>query len=738
MYGYIAMDRQSSKPHISLSVELLYSLAAAALGVLAIAVSFIIDPRFFYIDDKQAFFIPYMTDIAAQLLQGELPFLSLSTVFGGNYSIDWQHGLLNPISLLSYLLVHSTHNMQLAGAFLAAMYATILSVGIYLLARSYSIAPKPALLFTLVIATNNFLLYWAGSSWHNHLSGLTWFVWSWFFIQQCGNRTVYGPLGLMISTYLLLTSGFVQAALAACMLMGVFLAQALRDHNFLKLLDILSGGSIALLLALPSLLPAFFTFSYSARESSVSNNEFLTPSIGDYLLGGAAAYLSKIPSYSGNWHTPIFYLSWLFPPLLFLINPANAYKLLIKLAPILLLLIPLLLLGTGAENLGPIRYPFRFIPFVHIAAGIVLFSLLFESGPLEITAKRKRYAQSIIVLMVIAASLEKPSVSGNLVAGILTLIFLSLAIARYQQQGKNAFLCILFLSTILIFFVTHFWEPINLDIADWGGPSQRDPESLPSIKNFHGYSLALGPITPHTTSPSGPELPIAATGILKGTYTFNGYTPFGHKALQQELCIGERTQTDCPEGVAKWTESDPQTSTSLLDLFKISQITAQYGMWWDGIAPRLEATWHSVKKGNEVEIFERNTPITLPGTLSWHPKNIQLAAAKPLRNQHESLTIEKNPDGGRLIFARLFWPGYKASFNGEPLEVIAHRGFLVAIDLPANATGQLKIWFRPPGLFLGLGAATAGLLLLLLYLPTRSKILYSTHNLLKSLLEPHK
>jgi hypothetical protein len=724
------MDRQSSKPHISLSVELLYSFAAAALGVLAVAVSFIIDPRFFYIDDKQTFFIPYMTDIATQLLQGELPFLSLSTVFGGNYFIDWQHGLLNPISLLSYLLVHSTLNMQLAGAYLAAMYAPILSIGIYLLARSYSISPKPALLFTLAIATNNFLLYWAGSSWHNHLSGITWFVWSWFFIQRCGKRTVYASLGLLISTYLLLTSGFVQAAFATCMLMGVFLVQALRNHNIAKLLDILFGGGIALLFALPSLLPAFFTFSYTVRESSISNNGFLTPSIGDYLLSGVIAYLPKISYFNErNWHIPIFYLTWIFPALLFFINFTRAQYLLKKLMPILFLLILFLLLGTGPENLGPVRWPFRFIPFIHITAGIILFSLLFESGSLEITPRRKIYAQSLIAFTIIASILEKPSVNGNFIAGTLTMALISISIDRYQQRNKDAFLSILFLGTILIFLATHLWRPINPDLPDWGGATHRS--STVTTLDFHGYSLSLGPLLPHSMSTEGPELPIAATGILKGTYTFNGYTPFGHKALQQELCILERTQTDCPEGVAKWTESDPQTSASLLDLFRISQITAQYGMWWDGIAPRLGATWHSVKKGNEVEIFERNTPITLPGTLSWHPKNIQLAAAKPLRNQHESLTIEKNPDGGRLIFARLFWPGYKASFNGEPLNVIAHRGFLVAIDLPANATGQLKIWFSPPGLLLGLGAAAAGLILLLLYLPTRSKILYSTPNLLK-------
>jgi hypothetical protein len=717
------MDRQLRKPHISLSLELLYALAAATLAALAVAVSFIIDPRFFYIDDKQAFFIPYMRDIAAQLLRGELPFLSLSTVFGGNYSIDWQHGLLNPISLLSYLLVNSTDNLQLAGAYLAGMYATILSIGLYLLTRSYSIAPKPAVLFTLVMATNNFLLYWAGSSWHNHLSGVTWFVWSWFFIQQCGKRTVYGPLGLLISIYLLLTSGFVQAAFAVCMLMGVFLAQALRDHDFVKLIDILAGGSIALLLALPSLLPAFFTFSFSVRESSISNNGFLTPSIGDYLLGGAAAYLPKIPYYNGdNWHIPIFYLSWLFPPLLFFINPTRAYCLLVKLAPILLLLALLLLLGTGSENLGPVRYPFRFIPFIHIAAGIILFSLLFESGPLEINKKRMLYAQSTIVLMMIVATLEKPSVGGNLVVGVLTMTFLSISIAQYQRWNKNAFLNILFLGTILIFLATHFWEPINPDIADWGGPSRQDSTLPPSTKDFHGYSLSLGPLIGRTTTPTGPELPIAATGILKGGYTFNGYTPFGHKALQQELCIAERTQTNCPEGVSKWTESDPQTKTPLLDLFRINQVTAQYGMWWDGISSRLGPTWHSTRKGNEVETFERNNPTALPGTLSWHPQEIQVAASEPMKHQHEALSITKNPNGGLLVFARLFWPGYRASLNNKPLEVVAHRGFLVAINLPANATGQLRIWFRPPALRLGLGLAGIGLILLTLYPFIRSRI----------------
>lgn len=181
------MDREPPITSSTSLSETPYYLAAISIGLLVVAISYFIDPRFFYLDDKQLHFIPYMTDIAAHLLQGELPFLSISTIFGGNYSIDWQHGILNPTSLLSYLLAYSTDNLQLAGALAAAPYLSLLSLAIYLLSRSFGIGQGPALLFTTILATNNFLLYWAGPSWHNHLVGVTWFAWSWFFYSIAGN-----------------------------------------------------------------------------------------------------------------------------------------------------------------------------------------------------------------------------------------------------------------------------------------------------------------------------------------------------------------------------------------------------------------------------------------------------------------------------------------------------------------------------------------------------------------------
>jgi hypothetical protein len=205
-------------------------------------------------------------------------------------------------------------------------------------------------------------------------------------------------------------------------------------------------------------------------------------------------------------------------------------------------------------------------------------------------------------------------------------------------------------------------------------------------------------------------------GLSRGKRTFNGYTPLGHKALQGELCIQERTQTTCPDGIRRWTMPDGDTGAPLLDLFRITEVAAQHGMWRDALAPRLGPGWRSLGRGAAVETFARVDPILLPGTVSWLPRGMQVMAPEAARHQAESLTILANPQGGRLIFARLFWPGYRASLNGDPLPIIAHRGFLVAVDLPPGSTGQLKVWFRPPGLRLGFLLAGLGVVILIAFL----------------------
>jgi uncharacterized membrane protein YfhO len=67
--------------------------------------------------------------------------------------------------------------------------------------------------------------------------------------------------------------------------------------------------------------------------------------------------------------------------------------------------------------------------------------------------------------------------------------------------------------------------------------------------------------------------------------------------------------------------------------------------------------------------------------------------------------------GGRVVFARLGWPGYRATLNGRdlPIDVVAKT--FVSVDIPAGTKNtELELTWRPPGWKLGCGAVLLGLL----------------------------
>jgi uncharacterized membrane protein YfhO len=74
--------------------------------------------------------------------------------------------------------------------------------------------------------------------------------------------------------------------------------------------------------------------------------------------------------------------------------------------------------------------------------------------------------------------------------------------------------------------------------------------------------------------------------------------------------------------------------------------------------------------------------------------------------------LVRAPDGGRLVFARLAWPGYEATVDGTPVTVESLDDMLVSVVVPARGDiAELRLEYRPPGHRLGLILALAGVLL---------------------------
>ena len=67
--------------------------------------------------------------------------------------------------------------------------------------------------------------------------------------------------------------------------------------------------------------------------------------------------------------------------------------------------------------------------------------------------------------------------------------------------------------------------------------------------------------------------------------------------------------------------------------------------------------------------------------------------------------------GGRVVFARLPWPGYRVTLGGNDVGYDDVDGIFLTVDVPAGTRdADLVVTWRPPGMYLGMGSALAGLL----------------------------
>jgi uncharacterized membrane protein YfhO len=100
------------------------------------------------------------------------------------------------------------------------------------------------------------------------------------------------------------------------------------------------------------------------------------------------------------------------------------------------------------------------------------------------------------------------------------------------------------------------------------------------------------------------------------------------------------------------------------------------------------------------------------GRVSWSSGGVYVLtdSAQP---QHEIIRYHSSTDGGRILFARLDWPGYVATIDGHSIEVVNGPTGLVAVAVP-RGDHVLSLEFDNPGLrlgFLALGTSAAVVLI---------------------------
>jgi hypothetical protein len=252
------------------------------------------------------------------------------------------------------------------------------------------------------------------------------------------------------------------------------------------------------------------------------------------------------------------------------------------------------------------------------------------------------------------------------------------------------------------------WFPANRDVAIYNFPT--DIASLRSryaeFRDGTVVQVADRNLIPPGQITSGS----AWSGLLFGNMhaaagvpSLVSYTGIGYDALHTRLCLSYYGAT-CPQAYDRLWQSD-----GLVDQLKTEHVVVQRRLRDVSEPP---AGWRISRRDEEVVVLSRESAAPWPrGRLSVS-RGVQVLDDVRHGQRHETVRFGRTGGRPELVFARLAWPGYRATVDGRGVTVDATDAGLLVVRLPPGVDGgTLTISWSPPGFAAQLLLACAGALL---------------------------
>lgn len=677
---------------------------------ITIASALAVQPEFFFWDDNERFFAAKIYDIRSLISAGEPPFLSLTSLLGGNHLAEYQLGVANPVTLITYLITFSSQIPTVAATTHALFYLTLIFLGGLFLAKRIGISRHGAALAAFLISTSNIVLFWYSSSWTNALVSMAWLLWScWSIFSISYHRLM--PLAVATFVGLTFSIGYLHHQLALAIIATIQLLHLLRQHRIREAITLILALGAGVLLAAPALLPTLETLSILKRGTGIYHGGIMTPDLSDLALLFVPFHLGRM-----NWehyqliHEPIFYAAWFFP-LLYLHADRGLCK-----HPWFMITLTLgltfTLLCLGPDHLGPARWPFRYIPLAHtflLLSGILAFEYKGESNNSRIILYWYLFAFLIAVL-------KEPSAT-TLITIILVGLFIYVftTINGHATDTRPAKHYLLFiLSSLLICLITIFSFSNSRTLPKFTHNTSYNPKPALTLESKLSYTAF-----DYRYNNDENMLPLSGNmPQLRGHHSLNSYSPVQHRALTQRFCI-DMFGSSCDEFSLRLTDTDSLCQQSWADLMRVSKVVFQQA---PPPATSTQLRLHGMipaSSDNLAYLNVASSRFKAGTTLSCSTNHTINIAPIRFSNAQETMHVSHNDKGSTLVFARTWWPGYEASLNGKPIKISPYRNTLVSVHLAPGQMGILNIRFVPPHLTLAFALSGLGLLIALAVSGTR-------------------
>lgn len=673
---------------------------------------FLQNPRFFFIDDRVADTLPKLVDVGHTVRAGEWPWLTTDAVNSGAHALEYLNGVFNPLLVALSVALSLMDDLALGAFLLVLVHVLLLAASAAWLGRLLGLGTAWAVAFALSCAVQPYTLLWGAAAWIQAVSSFSWFVLAVaasvaFHLEP---RRRYGWI-LLVATYGCCTSGWPLVV----PVLGVFVAvllvlRTLRggDRRVTVWLAAWSaGGAVCSIVALYPLTRAF---EFATRTSEVSNDDNFNVVTLDGLLQFAnPAYYGFLNSFDGYelLEIPHFYAAWFVLPVLAFWRaerlPAGASLL----AAVSTLMLGLTALGSlGPEQLFSFRYPTRFLQYSSFFL-LMTTAVLVAHARFSFTARRLRMLLAAVVLLAVLALQADPTGTARVLLTAVGIGVLSTALWRsaraagggLEGRGRRrpSVGAVAALGTVALLTATVLQHPDGRGI-DYEFP--RDVSSVPQLSR-DDYTLFYGTYKPADLDDAAgfhAEYHPAGTGLMVGDRQLNGYSPIGHSAFREQFPMDDQGNFE-PGTSGRFADVDRGTRLQMLELLKVDQIIALQGPWTDDLEQDLGPEWKRERTRRYTSVW-RHAPYDLPGLVSYVSPGVRLGPEQPScvqRHLRECVPLRTEPTSkGRVIFARLWFPGYAAELDGAPLPVERYNDMLVSVVVPPGSAGELVLTYRSP------------------------------------------
>ena len=709
------------RPTTSLRGRLSWGAVTALTVGLGYLLILLHNTTFFLVDDSESGAIPDWLYIGDRLHHGGLPILTPDAWMAGNWTVEGQNSLWNPVQLAIYYVAPLVDRLDLLAAGVKGCFALLLALGVYRVALAYGTRPAWAAVVGAAMPFSGWVLYYDSATWVTSLFGLAWVTHAW--ASGIGfSRGRSGPIPMFVFAYLALSIGYVHSAIgmglvALCLLVG----EGVRSRSWVPAAKVAVVSIAAALCGVVTFLPGYLTSSVTWRvmgAAGVVNDNLFTAPWSESLNAAIPTALPAIQGFSSSQvqRAPVSYIAWFILPVLAFVDWGRARRLVRELTGPLMLLVVMLVVTAGPSHLGPIRWPARMLPFLAAAVLVLIGVLLSRAVSLSGWRRKAVVATILAAISVLRSAAAFPQgIGGYAVWALVVLLVSGLVITLGRRFGVTSAAGAVLVSVLVVLWVQVGQFPTNLGVSQWHMPVSRSAAKA-HFPDYHGVTLQLGQRAPVKTRAQADatwrSLVVGNYARTLGLNYVNAYTAVGHQKFSNLLCIRWEGGT-CQKAEKYLFAVDPTMGLTYADLMGLDRVVlTKYSF---PLAPAYGAPmgWQFAKNADGLSwILERTTPRPAqPGRVVASP-GVAVTDVAPSSDTAESMTVA-SPSGGSVVFSRLLWPGYTATLDGRPVPVDSVKGVFVTVRLPAGThAARLVLSFRPPGTTLGLVLAAGGATLL--------------------------